>query len=317
VTDFYVYAIFRPDGSPLYIGKGRGKRIASNSRGHNHRLQRILERTRLDGFECSRIIIRDHLAERDAFETEILVIRAIGRHPNGPLVNLTDGGEGASGRVLSESHRRRISNALLGNKNSTGNTCSSETRAKISAAQKGKPRQRHSPETRARMSAARVGNRSRLGIPNSPGLRAKISAGIKASATAAIALKRVHELNVGSTRSAEQRAAFCVAQRRRFDSEAPEKKRATNTSGFPGATFDFARQKWKAAVKRDGKSIYLGHFDSAQEASGAHVRAKRFIRDNWPCASEVIRKAVTRTSNGTPTGIIGCALDLLEEENHV
>ncbi|MGJ0397436.1 MAG: hypothetical protein ACR65U_14535 [Methylocystis sp.] len=31
---------------------------------------------------------------------------------------------------------------------------------------------------------------------------------------------------------------------------------------------------------------------------------------------EVIRKAVTRTSEGEPTGIVGCVLDLLEDQDH-
>lgn len=91
--DFYIYVIFRLDGSPCYIGKGCGNRARRLTR-RNARLQRII-----DG--CSGeppvVIIRDGLSEAAAFEIEAALIRAVGRGRNGPLVNQTDGGEGPSG----------------------------------------------------------------------------------------------------------------------------------------------------------------------------------------------------------------------------
>jgi hypothetical protein len=45
------------------------------------------------------------LTEEAANEIEIAFIKALGRYPNGPLVNLTDGGEGRVGAKLSAAHR--------------------------------------------------------------------------------------------------------------------------------------------------------------------------------------------------------------------
>lgn len=64
------------------------------------------------------------------------------------LTNETNGGDGASGYVLSAEDRKKISIARTGQKHSVA------TREKLSAVQAGK---RHTPDTRARMSAARRG----------------------------------------------------------------------------------------------------------------------------------------------------------------
>jgi hypothetical protein len=51
--------------------------------------------------EVPYVKVREHITEAEAFETEIALIKAIGRFPFGPLVNMTDGGEGSSGHVRS------------------------------------------------------------------------------------------------------------------------------------------------------------------------------------------------------------------------
>jgi hypothetical protein len=43
-----------------------------------------------------------------------------------------------------------------------------------------------------------------------------------------------------------------------------------NTSGYKGVSFDRPRGKWKAAIKIDGKSKYLGSYGSPQEAADAY-----------------------------------------------
>ncbi len=61
----------------------------------------------------------------------------------GPLCNLTDGGEGISGKRLSEEHKRKISekSKLQGwNKGRLGMPHDEETKQKISKANKGKKR---------------------------------------------------------------------------------------------------------------------------------------------------------------------------------
>ncbi|MBU9147563.1 hypothetical protein KTD26_34560, partial [Burkholderia multivorans] len=84
--------------------------------------------------------------------TEMAFIAAIGRERNGgPLVNLTDGGEGQVGWIPSELTRARIRAA------NTGRKVSDETRAKMSAARKGKKK---SPEHAAKIGQSRKGKKT-------------------------------------------------------------------------------------------------------------------------------------------------------------
>jgi hypothetical protein len=140
-ADFYVYVLFRADGRPFYVGKGRRDRWLCHERdirkmipSHNHRKDAIIRQMLSAGLaEVPKIKIHEGLTERCASAYEIALIAAIGRAPDGLLVNLTAGGEGISGY---SSNRGRVA--------------SPETRAKISAANRGRV---HSPETRAKMSA--------------------------------------------------------------------------------------------------------------------------------------------------------------------
>ncbi len=137
---FYVYAIFRPNGVPCYIGKGHGDRAAHHEKTtHNRRLARIFARA---GGSLPVVVIRDGLTECEAFAAEIALITALGRAnlKTGPLVNLTDGGDGQTGWVPSAETRQRIS---IGNR---GKKHSDATRQKMSAARAGKKK---SPAHRA------------------------------------------------------------------------------------------------------------------------------------------------------------------------
>lgn len=80
------------------------------------------------------------------------------------------------GRIVSAETRAKLSIASTNNKNFEGKTHSSETRAKISAAKKGKPGKSPNAETRAKISAAHKGR------PKSEETRAKISAALKGRA---------------------------------------------------------------------------------------------------------------------------------------
>jgi hypothetical protein len=92
--EYYTYAYLREDGTPYYIGKGRGNRAyvnhwRSKSRG---------------GFftppEKERILIlKKNLTEAEAFEHEVYMISVFGRKDlgTGILRNMSDGGKGASG----------------------------------------------------------------------------------------------------------------------------------------------------------------------------------------------------------------------------
>ena len=113
---YYVYILHRPDGHPLYVGKGVGQRVleheaeARNTTRLTHKLNVI------------RSLLRKNLAihyrldsffddEAEALARERLLIQTIGRHDlgTGPLTNQTDGGEGTSNPSEGSRQRRRES----------------------------------------------------------------------------------------------------------------------------------------------------------------------------------------------------------------
>jgi hypothetical protein len=109
------------------------------------------------------------------------------------LTNLTEGGEGALGHVPTKETRAKMSASQK------GRSPSLETRAKLSAASKGNTTflgRTHSVEARAKMSAAKLGKRA------SPETRAKMSAAQKGNASF-----------LGKTHSVETRARMSVAKK--------------------------------------------------------------------------------------------------------
>lgn len=144
----YVYVIFRLDGSPCYVGKGRGRRwLDHKNNTHNRYLKRMIASARKDGRELPIIKVRDALTDDQAFEVEIALIKAIGRvKDGGSLVNLSDGGEGVRGWAPESIEKLRAAR--------TGKPLSAETRAKIGNAHRGRTRP---PTTGAAISAALTG----------------------------------------------------------------------------------------------------------------------------------------------------------------
>jgi hypothetical protein len=109
---FYVYVAFRPwDGSPCYVGKGKGNRWRRHFRtSPNRNLANIIKKA---GGTIPTVVIRRGLFEEEAFEIERAFIKAIGRKAHGgPLVNLTDGGDGPSGARHSDEVKRARSKDL-------------------------------------------------------------------------------------------------------------------------------------------------------------------------------------------------------------
>ncbi|MDW7641094.1 MAG: NUMOD3 domain-containing DNA-binding protein [Nitrosarchaeum sp.] len=160
---YYTYAYLREDRTPYYIGKGKGSRIYRKTR----RIKPPKDKSRI-------IFLKQNLTEEEAFKHEIYMIAVFGRIDlrTGILHNMTNGGEGGSGRVLSEETRRKLSDANRGkNHPNYGKTTSLETKAKMSASKKNM-----SDETRAKYSAANTGeNHPFYGKTHSPETRAKYS----------------------------------------------------------------------------------------------------------------------------------------------
>lgn len=118
MNTFYIYALFYR-GVPYYLGKGHKKRLHSHKKyahkGNSHKDRLISSLLQKKKFE-EPILISEGLSEQEAFDLEVLLIQLIGRKPNGPLLNMTNGGEGGAGRVLSEKTKKRIQHSLLGRK---------------------------------------------------------------------------------------------------------------------------------------------------------------------------------------------------------
>ena len=101
---YYVYAYLRKDGTPYYIGKGKGRRHIAE-----HKVVVPTDSTRI-------IFLAQNLNEFDAFELEKYYIQHYGRKDlgTGILRNLTDGGEGASGCVRSNEYKEKLRRAKTG-----------------------------------------------------------------------------------------------------------------------------------------------------------------------------------------------------------
>ena len=135
---FYTYAYLRVDRTPYYVGKGEGNRAYYKSKGE---IRPPKDKTRI-------LVLKQNLAEQEAFKHEIYMIAVFGRRDlgTGILHNRTDGGEGSSGVVRSEETKRKMSEAKK--------NMSDETRKKMSEAQKGRI---NSEESKRKMSEAHKG----------------------------------------------------------------------------------------------------------------------------------------------------------------
>lgn len=140
---YYCYALMN-EGEPFYIGKGKGQRAychVNRSNNGRTRKDRKIQKLLREGGEITPVILLDGLSEEEAFHLEHVLIHLIGRTPRGPLLNMTDGGEGVSGLVFSEQHRLRIARSAM-------RPCKEETKRKISRTLLGHV---HSGETRKKL----------------------------------------------------------------------------------------------------------------------------------------------------------------------
>lgn len=126
----YVYKHIRPDTNEVfYIGIGIEKERINSNRSRNKFWKNIVNKHGI-----IREIIEDDLTWNMAVIREQYWIKFYGRKNNGTgiLCNMTNGGEGSYGRILSNETKIKISESNKGKK------CTEETKIKISEGNKGK-----------------------------------------------------------------------------------------------------------------------------------------------------------------------------------
>lgn len=156
MTQFYTYIHCKPDGTPFYVGKGCGYRARNlSSRNPQHR-----NTVTKYGRENILIFIFECETEKEAFSDEVQQIKQL-KSEGYQLANFTDGGEGASGRVLSEEVKSKLSSRMKGNKLTLGRRHSEQSKKLMSIAASGKPSSRKgkplSEEHKRRISESNMG----------------------------------------------------------------------------------------------------------------------------------------------------------------
>jgi hypothetical protein len=161
MNNFYTYAYLREDGTPYYIGKGRGRRaFLKHGTFYPPSKERIL-------------FLKKNLTEEQAFNHEIYMIAVFGRKDleTGILHNKTNGGDGCSGKImtekdienrrkgrlgkpLSESHKRKIAEA---NRETPKTMTEKRKQSDIEKGLRARGKQKHSEETRKKISEATKG----------------------------------------------------------------------------------------------------------------------------------------------------------------
>ncbi|XKM40339.1 NUMOD3 domain-containing DNA-binding protein [Rhizobium ruizarguesonis] len=257
--DYYVYAWLRPCGNPFYIGKGRGKRDKA-PKYSNPLFQRIVSKLKASGKEANIIRLHENLDENEAHRLECIEIARYGRRNNGTgiLANLTDGGEGASGHIMSEETRAKIGAVHAGKRLGPEHRAkllarisdpSDETRAKMSEAQKGR---KHTDATLAKMSASNAMHR--------PEIRAKVSAALTGRVMGVE--WRASMSAYARNRPASHNASISVNNRMRGPS-----------SGYKGVSLNSRTGKWKVAIRIGDKRPFIGYFTDPVEAALAYDKA--------------------------------------------
>jgi hypothetical protein len=130
MPEFYVYVYLRKNTlTPYYVGKGKGQRAWSK----HDTIKVPVDLHRI-------IIVESKLTEVGALAIERRLIQWYGRkdiiytdRPPGILRNMTDGGDGVSGRKMSKYHSQRISES---NRNRVWLSSSKDKLAKVNTGKK-------------------------------------------------------------------------------------------------------------------------------------------------------------------------------------
>lgn len=189
MTIYYAYIHAKPDGTPFYVGKGKGRRawkFKERNQRHMRTVAKYGEHNILIGqLDCS--------SEAVAFDLEVGLIKCL-RRMGVDLCNMTLGGEGASGAVAS-----------------------TETRALLSAQRKGK-------KQHAEWVAKRV--EKKRGRTLSDAVKQTISDKLKAHYSVPENVERLRQQSLGRSLSESARAKVSAANKGKVVSEATKARTA-------------------------------------------------------------------------------------------
>jgi len=137
---FYTYVYLDENDQPFYVGKGHGDedtsyfKKADNIKQKDYKSNKIRKIRRIIGKEVEIYYAVKDVCEEDAFEMEKYLISLIGRKDlhKGPLLNMTNGGDGGAGYIFTEEQKRKVTLA------STGRVHSEESKRKRSEKLKGR-----------------------------------------------------------------------------------------------------------------------------------------------------------------------------------
>ena len=275
-----VYEHLRNDTNEVfYVGIGVDEGRAYVKDGRNPHWKNIVNKV---GYTVN-IIYKD-IEHEEAKNIEILLIEKYGRKDlgTGNLVNLTDGGEGSLGVIVSEETRQKLSEAQKGENNGffgkkhseetrqkyRDRTYSEETRHKMSEAKKGKT---WSEETTQKITETKKGrplseearrkmSEATKGKPLSEEHKRKIGERHKGKIVSEETGRKISEANTGKTHSEEAKHKMSLAQR--------------NIKGVKGYYFDKVKKKYISRIQVWKKQILLGSFDTPGEAAEAYQKAK-------------------------------------------
>ena len=210
--NYYTYAHHKDDGTIFYIGKGCANRAYIMTRRSN-KWHTVADENK----NLTVTILANWGTEKEAFDHEIFLIETF-KQMGIPIVNMSRGGEGASGVIPSAETRRKMS---LVHK---GKTKSAEARAKMSASAKGVKK---SPEHIEKIRQNKIGtkaNANQLAALNAhrhlaytPEASANKSASLKGRDMSSWSYK-IGDANRGKKATVEARANMSAAAKGRKQS---------------------------------------------------------------------------------------------------
>ena len=169
---YYTYLYRDIDGTPIYVGKGKGRRAWKHwqGRGNKRLLNTLLKRLETHGVRLEPEI-QYHVSEETAFATEINLIKFYGRADlkTGTLYNLTGGGEGTSGHIATQAQKDAISRA---NKGRPKTQSQIEASIKNGLASKGR---KLGPTSQAQKDAVSKAQKGRKQVPATHAQKAAVS----------------------------------------------------------------------------------------------------------------------------------------------